>query len=47
MTNDLINEHSILDDEKYLEEDGSQNYLIFKPVYKYLQMFLSSDKLFA
>ena len=36
LTNDLINRYSILNSEKYFIEDGSQNFLIFQPIFNTL-----------
>ena len=37
-TKDWINGYNTLNDAKYFAEDGSQNYLVFQPVFRYLKL---------
>ena len=46
-TKDLINWYSILNGAKYFVEDVSQNYFVFKPVFKCFQTFTGTNKIFA
>ena len=43
LTKDLTNEYIIPNGAKYFDEDGSQNYLVFQPEFKYFQTFNVTD----
>ena len=47
LTNDLINGYSILNGAKYFVEDGSQNCLVFQPVFEQFQIITGADKIFV
>ena len=47
VTKDFINEYSILNGAKYSVEDGSQNYLVFQPVFKYFRTLTGTVKIFV
>ena len=41
------NGYGILKGANYFDKDGSQNYLLYYPVFTYFQTFISTDKMFA
>ena len=48
LTKDLINGHSILSGTKHFsEEDGSHNYLVSQPVFKYFKTLTNNDMVMA
>ena len=47
LTKDLINGYSILNGGKHFPGHGSQNYLVFQPVFEYFKWFTKSSRTIA
>ena len=47
LTKYLVKGYSILNGAKKFGEDGSKNYLVFHPIFKYFQIFTGSDTTFT